>query len=232
MAKQTIAEFVAGMGFEINEADQRRFYTAIEGATLRARLLGDAIEATARTVVDGVSSIATQFEQLFYQSQRVGASAQSIRAFEYAVSQLGGTVEGARSSLEGFGEFLRNTPHAREAIARNLHIPLKDTADTGKFLLEIGERLSHMPKYLANAYREAYHLGDQTTLFATERSADAQKFYNQSLGSQAGAGITGEAMKNAAKFEQAWREVWQRIGNMAEGGESKLFTALTSPMEK
>src|SRR6185437_8039041 len=51
-------------------------------------------------------------------------------------------------------------------------------------------------------------------------------------GSQAGAGITGQAMKNATKFEQAWREVWQRIGAMAEGGESKLLTALTAPMEK
>ena len=229
---ETIREFIVGLGWNIDAASERRFVSAVEGATLRAKLLGDAIELMAATVVDKVGQVATQFEQLFYQSQRVGASANSIRAFQYAIGQLGGTVEGANSALEGFGEFLRNTPHAAEAIARQLKIPLADTKDTAEFLIDIGERLSHMPTYLANQYRDAYHLGDQQTMFALERSAELRRRYEESLKSQGEAGITGQAMKNATQFEQAWREVWQRIGNMAEGGESKLFTGLTEPMKK
>ena len=232
MAVETLREFLVSIGFKVDNSTERRFVSAIEGATLRANLLATAIENMARTVVDKVGQVATQFEQLFYQSQRIGASAASIRAFQYAVSQLGGTVEGANASLEGFGEFLRNTPHAREMIARNLHIPLKDTADSAKFLMEAVAQLSHMPVYQANVFREAYHLGDQQTFFALERSAQARGFYEQSLKSQGQAGIGGDAMQRATKFEQAWREVWNRIGNMAEGGESKLFDALTKPMQK
>src|SRR5262249_9149453 len=156
--------------------------------TLRANLLADAIENMASAVVEKVGVVATQFEQLFYQSQRVGASAQSIRAFEYAVSQLGGTAQAANSSLECFGGFRRNTPHAAEAIARNLNIPLSETKDTAKFLLDIGEKLSHMPAFQANVFREAYHIGDQQTLFAMERAAEAQKYYEQSIKSQGEAG--------------------------------------------
>ena len=228
---ETIRSFLVGLGFKVDDASQRNFVSALEGATLRAKLLGDAIEAMARVVVDKVGQVATQFEQLFYQSQRVGASANSIRAFEYAVSQLGGTVEGANSALEGFGEFIRNTPHAAAALARNLGIPLKDTADLAKFLLEVGEKLSHMPTWQANLYRETYHLGDQTTFLATEK-ANAKKLYDEQLKRDNASGITGDAMKRATEFEQAWRGVWARIGTMAEGGESKLLTALTNPMQK
>jgi hypothetical protein len=231
VAVETIREFLVSLGFRIDDSTERRFISALESATLGAKLLGDAIEGMARTVVDNVGQVAEQFEALFYQSQRVGASAQSIRAFQYAVSQLGGTVEGANASLEGFGEFLRNTPHAREMIARNLNIPLKDTADSAKFPLDIGERLSHMPAYQANVFREAYHIGDQETLFAIERAEQARQRYEESLKSQGEAGIGGDAMKRATQFEQAWREVWQRIGTMAEGGESKLLTGLTKPMQ-
>jgi hypothetical protein len=116
-------------------------------------------------------------------------------------------------------------------IARNLNIPLKDTADSSKFPLDIGERLSHMPAYQANVFREAYHIGNQQTLFAIERAEQARQRYEESLKSQGEAGIGGDAMKRATQFEQAWREVWQRIGTMAEGGESKLLTGLTKPMQ-
>jgi hypothetical protein len=231
VADSTIREFLVGLGFSVDQAGQRNFVGALEGATLRAKLLGDAIEDMARTVVDKVAQVATQFEQLFYQSQRIGASASSIRAYEYAISQLGGTVEGANSSLEDFGSFLRNTPHAAEAIARALGIPLKDASDHAKFLLEAQQKLGQMPVATANLYRDAYHLGDPATLFAGERAA-APGLYGEQLGRDAASGITGQAMEQATKFEQAWRGVWARIGTMAEGGESKLLTALTNPMQK
>jgi hypothetical protein len=53
----------------------------MRNAVTQANLLSTAIESMASTVVSKVSEVATQFEQLFYQSQRVGVSAQSTRAF-------------------------------------------------------------------------------------------------------------------------------------------------------
>jgi hypothetical protein len=88
-----------------------------------------------------------------------------------------------------------------------------------------------MPTWQANLYRETYHLGDQTTFLATEK-ANAQKLYNDQIKRDSASGIGADAMKQATEFEQAWRGVWARIGTMAEGGESKLLTALTDPMQK
>ena len=88
-----------------------------------------------------------------------------------------------------------------------------------------------MPVYRANQYRELYNLGDEQTMFAGGR-AEAEGFYGEQLARDAASGIAGQAMANAKNFEQAWRGVWARIGTMAEGGESKLLTALTAPMQK
>jgi hypothetical protein len=222
---------LVGLGFSVNESQQRNFVGAIEGATLRANLLATAIEDMARTVVDKVGQVAAQFEQLFYQSQRVGASASSIRAFEYAVSQLGGTIEGANSSLEDFAKFLRETPGSTAAIANLLKIPLADAKDSAKFLIEANEALSRLSPALQAKYRETFHLGDYNTSHALQNPA-APGLYGGQLDRDAASGITGDAMKRATEFEQAWRGVWARIGTMAEGGESKLLTALTNPMQK
>src|ERR1700677_4394067 len=124
----TIREFVASLGFKLDESSQRNFVGALEGATLRAKLLGDAIESMARTVVDKVSQVAAQFEQPYYQSQRLGAAPTSIRAFTYAVGQLGGSVDSANASLNSFGAYINSLPKVKEALANNLGIPLKDTA--------------------------------------------------------------------------------------------------------
>jgi hypothetical protein len=227
----TIREFLVGLGFSVNESQQRNFVGALEGATLRANLLATAIEDMARTVVDKVGEVATQFEQLFYQSSRVGASASSIRAFEYAVSQLGGTIEGANSSLEDFAKFLRESPGSTAAIANLLKIPLADAKDSAKFLLEANEALSRLSPALQAKYRETFHLGDYNTSHALQNPA-APGLYGGQLDRDAASGIGGDAMKRAAEFEQAWRGVWARIGTMAEGGESKLLAALTEPMQK
>jgi hypothetical protein len=87
---ETIRELLVSLGFKVDDASARRFTQSLEGAVLRANLLADAIEGMASIVVDKVAEVSTQFEQLHYQAQRIGASESSIRAFGYAISQMGG----------------------------------------------------------------------------------------------------------------------------------------------
>lgn len=206
----TIREFLIGFGFKLDEAGERRFVSMIEGATLRANLLADAVEAMARVVVDKVDQVSKEFENLYYQSQKIGASANSIKAFEFAVSQFGGTVEGANASLEGFADYLRHAPGAIGALAKQLGIPLKDTADRGLFLLEVSEKLKNMAltnPTLANQYREFYHVGDYDTIAAAGR-AGARNAYLKDLRGRESAGIGGEkALEEAARLRRAVRQL-------------------------
>src|SRR5579863_3356559 len=106
----TIKEFLVSLGWQSNDAQHIKFTAMLEGATLRAKLLGDGLEEVARKVADRVKAVAEDFERLYYQSIRTGQSAASIKDFAYAVSQLGGTAEGAVGSLEAMGEKLRANP--------------------------------------------------------------------------------------------------------------------------
>lgn len=60
MADDTLREFLWS-----------RFERTITSATLQAKLLGDAIEAMARSVASHVADVANSFEQLYWQSQRL-----------------------------------------------------------------------------------------------------------------------------------------------------------------
>jgi hypothetical protein len=229
----TIREFVASLGFQLDETSQRKFTDALTGATLQAKLLGDALEATARTVVDKVGEVAAEFENLYYATQRTGASVQSIRAFEYAVSQLGGTAAAAGSALEQFGRHLRVDPGFRQWVTQALGVQTQINGvarDNAEVLLDIGQRLNAMPKYLADRYKEILGV-DEPTLLAIEKATEVRKRCTQSLQSQGNAGLGPQAAKDAVAFEQVWREAWGRIGDMAAGGETKLLGALTKPIE-
>jgi Phage tail lysozyme len=232
---ETIREFVASLGFSINESQQRNFVGALEGATLRAKLLGDAIEAMAKTVAEKVGEVAEHFEQLFYQSSRVGSSVAGIQAFEFAFKQLGSSVGDADAALESFGYKLRTQPGFEGWVSR-MGVATRDTngqlRETSKIIPELAQHIQklHNPA-LSNVFREALGgISDQG--WRTLNNPEFWKQYNIATASEGSAGIDNDAAKRAAEFEQQWREVWKRIGDMADGGYTKLLTALTEPMQK
>jgi hypothetical protein len=235
VAVETIREFVTALGFSVNESQQRNFIGALEGATLRAKLLGDAIESMAKTVVDGVGQAADHLEQLFYQSSRVGSSVAGIQAFEFAFKQLGSSVGDADAALESFGYKLRSQP-GFEGWVRNMGVATRDAnghlRETFRIIQELAPHIQATHNQsLSNVFRDALEgISDQG--WRTLNNPDFGKQIDTALSSEAGAGIDNDAAERAAKFEQQWREVWKRIGDMADGGYTKLLGALTDPMEK
>jgi hypothetical protein len=106
----TIREFLVSLGWSSNETQEQKFNESIEKATLRAKLLSDGIEAAARKVYEAVNDMAERFDALYWAAARTGESATFIKSFSYAISQLGGTTDGAKSSLEGMAQTLRAMP--------------------------------------------------------------------------------------------------------------------------
>ncbi len=233
----TIKEFLVGLGFQIHEDSWSRFQSTVESATLKARLFGDALESVAKAVAGAVARIADDFEDLFYSSQRLGASVESIRSFEYALSQVGGTVAGAHAALKGFGDWMRQNPGAKD-IVNSMGVATEDAngpIDRAKVLLAIGQKLAEISKQgpggpgLASAYAAKLGGIDQDSLLALERNPG--KFYDQAMGGDKAAGIGGPMAAAAVKFEQALRDTYHRIETFAAGAEGKLFDHLSKPLE-
>ncbi|HFE2680570.1 hypothetical protein H5776_16700 [Klebsiella pneumoniae] len=171
MNAETLKDFLISLGFKVDEAGARKFDAVVAGTTLKAIELGVKVEAAALSVVAFTAKIASSLDDLYWASQRTGATVEGIKQIGYAVSQVGGSVDGARGSLENLARFMRNNPGA-EGFLNRLGVQTRDASgnmrDMATIFTGVGQRLSSMPYYRANQYAEMLGL-DENTLMAMRR---------------------------------------------------------------
>ncbi|HBU2832585.1 lytic transglycosylase domain-containing protein [Klebsiella variicola] len=171
MNAETLKDFLISLGFKVDEAGARKFDAIVAGTTLKAIELGVKVEAAALSVVAFTAKIASGLDDLYWASQRTGATVEGIKQIGYAVSQVGGSVDGARGSLENLARFMRNNPGA-EGFLNRLGVQTRDASgnmrDMATIFTGVGQRLSSMPYYRANQYAEMLGL-DENTLMAMRR---------------------------------------------------------------
>lgn len=171
MNADVIKDFLISLGFQVDESGAKKFDATIANTTLQAVKLGVTVEAAALSVVAFTAKIASGLDNLYWMSQRTGATVAGIQQIGYAVSQLGGTVDGARSSLEGLAHFVRNNPGA-EGFLNRLGVQTRDAKgnmrDLASIFTGVGQRLSQMPYYRANQYAQMLGI-DENTLMAMRR---------------------------------------------------------------
>ncbi|WP_416778199.1 lytic transglycosylase catalytic [Xenorhabdus budapestensis] len=168
---EVIKEFLVSLGFKIDKAGEKKFSAVIAGVTANVLKFGAVVEGAALAVAGFTAQVASDLDKLYWQAQRTGGAAEQIKAFGYAVTQAGGSVEGLNSSLENVARFLRNNPGG-EGFLRNMGIQTRDTngqlRDTASLVALVGERLSGMPSYRANQYASMLGI-DENTLLAMRR---------------------------------------------------------------
>lgn len=171
MNAETLKDFLISLGFKVDEAGARKFDAVVAGTTLKAIELGVKVEAAALSVVAFTAKIASSLDNLYWASQRTGATVEGIKQIGYAVSQVGGSVDGARGSLENLARFMRNNPGA-EGFLNRLGVQTRDASgnmrDMATIFTGVGQRLSSMPYYRANQYAQMLGL-DENTLMAMRR---------------------------------------------------------------
>ncbi|MCW1832037.1 hypothetical protein OLZ33_08485 [Pantoea ananatis] len=171
MKADVIKDFLISLGFQVEESGARKFDATIANTTLQAVKLGAAVEAAAFSVVAYAAKVASSLDSLYWASQRTGATVAGIQQIGFAVSQLGGTVDGARSSLESLAHFMRNNPGA-EGFLNRLGVQTRDASgnmrDMASIFTGVGDKLRNMPYYRANQYAQMLGI-DENTLMAMRR---------------------------------------------------------------
>lgn len=171
MNAETIKDFLVSLGFSLDEAGYQKFNSVLTGATANAIKMGLAVEGAALSVVAFTAKIASGLDQLYWASQRTGATVQGIKAVGYAISQVGGSADAARGSLESLSRFMRNNPGA-EGFLNRLGVQTRDASgnmrDMAAIFTGVGQKLSNMPYYRANQYAQMLGI-DENTLMAIRR---------------------------------------------------------------
>ncbi|HHA1386962.1 TPA: transglycosylase SLT domain-containing protein [Enterobacter kobei] len=171
MNAETIKDFLISLGFEVDESGAKKFEATVTGATFQVLKMGAAVEAAALSVVAFTAKIASGLDNLYWASQRTGATVQGIKSISYAISQVGGNAEAAKGSLESLARFVRTNPGA-EGFLNRLGVQTRDASgnmrDMAAIFTGVGQKLSNMPYYRANQYAQMLGI-DENTLMAMRR---------------------------------------------------------------
>lgn len=171
MNAETLKDFLISLGFDVDSAGAAKFDSVVAGVTANVLKMAGVVEAAAGTVLLFTTKIAAGLDELYWASQRTGASVAGIKALGYAASQAGSSAEAARGSLESLSRFMRNNPGA-EGFLNRLGVQTRDASgnmrDMSAVFTGVGQQLSKMPYYRANQYAQMLGI-DENTLMAMRR---------------------------------------------------------------
>jgi len=215
-----IREFLVALGFKVDEKGLKNFTEGVEGATKGVTRLITTISGAALTLGAGVSAFASKLERLYFVSQRTGAAATSLRAFDFAARNLGVSTDAAFGTIENLARFLRNNPAGESYLGtlgvqtRNANGELRDTVD---IMSDLGGALAKMPTYRAAQYANIF--GIDENLMLAMRNGDFDKFLKQYREMSATTGLD-KAADDSHKFMVRLREIgttFENLGIRIEG---------------
>ncbi|WP_144025188.1 glucosaminidase domain-containing protein [Burkholderia sp. HI2500] len=215
-----IREFLVALGFKVDEKGLKNFTEGVEGATKGVTRLITTISGAALTLGAGVSAFASKLERLYFVSQRTGAAATSLRAFDFAARNLGVSTDAAFGTIENLARFLRNNPAGEGYLAslgvqtRNANGELRDTVD---IMSDLGGALAKMPTWRAAQYANIF--GIDENLMLAMRNGDFEKLLKQYREMSATTGLD-KAADDSHQFMIRLREIgtsFENLGIRVEG---------------
>ena len=223
-----LRDFLVRLGFKVDTASQSRFTSGVAAATKAVARLGAVAIATAATVAAATAKMTGALDELYYASRRTGASANNIKAFGYAVSQMGGDADSAAASLEAFARNLRSSP-GYFGMLEKLGVQAKDAGgnlrDTVDVLGDVGKALSAMPYYQANAYAQALGIDERTLMAMREGVGEFSDEYRRILAA------TGTDLDKSAKNAHDAMRAWRTFSAVSGLVLSRLGKAILSALQ-
>ncbi|HDL6510482.1 TPA: lytic transglycosylase domain-containing protein [Yersinia enterocolitica] len=229
---ETIKDFLVSLGFELDEAGEKKFSAVVAGVTANVLKMGAVVEGAALAVVGFTTKIASGLDKVYFASQRTGASVAGIKALGYAASQLGVDAASAQGSLESLARFIRNSPGA-EGFLNRLGIQTRSAngsmRDTSAIFTGLSAKLSSMPYYRANQYAQMLGI-DENTLMAMRKGLG--QFSSEYALTAKKIGFNAEvAAKQSNRFMTSMRNLTMTFGQARDKIGANLANGLAGDID-
>lgn len=214
-----IREFLVSLGFKI---DKTGLDTFVKGIT-----------AASSAVLASVTAIEDNLERLYFASQRTKASAENIRAFGFALGQMGSSAGAALETIENLARFMRNSPGA-SGLIQSIGVQTQDAngalRDTSEILRDLGKQFATMPYYRANAYAQALGIDEKTLMALRQGLGDFGDDYRNML-LKAGLNLD-DATKKSHAFMVETRTLGSAFAILGTKISSSLSEQLTANIRR
>lgn len=230
MAEQdTFKEFLVALGFKVDDASYKKFFDNVAGATKSVNLLGIVTGLTESAIVTMVAKTAEAMEKLYFASARTGSAIASMKAFDFAVSNLGGSAEEAQAAIESLGKFSKTYGAGADQFLVGIGVDPAHVHDSAKALDDLAvvfQRLKSEGKEQLGL-QEANFLGIPYNVFIAMENGEFSKAldqYNQRLAAT-GTNYT-EAGERGHAFMTELRTVGAGFESLGVAIEDKLALPL------
>jgi hypothetical protein len=105
-----IQEYLVSLGFKLDDPAYKRFRDTLDGMAKDFADMAEKSTAAAAAVGIAVEKIASNYEQLFYLSQRTGSSIQALQGTAFGFTQIGLAAGDAKSLIDSLATSLRFNP--------------------------------------------------------------------------------------------------------------------------
>jgi hypothetical protein len=214
--REIIREYLASLGFQVEETDLKKFLGALTTTCRHAAAAGASVAGVAVAAEAMVQRFSHSMEKLYYASKRTRSSVGEIRALEFGSEQVGVAADNAREALEGMAAQLRMNPGTR-ALLDTLLGRHTNGEDTSKNMIELVKRLSKMPHWIGAGYAEMFGLDEKTFLMLKMHMGDLEKAQQRSRDMYRAAGIDQDKAAAAGReYANTLREIWAQVGVVSD----------------
>ncbi len=228
MAANTLKEFLVAIGFKVDEVQLKNFNDRVQKITERVLDLGQQFAITATGVSASVTRMASDMERLYFASQRTGAGAQNLRAWDIAAQAAGLSIGDAHSAIEGLAATMRQ-PGMTQLLQ---DFGVKVDKDSTETMFNLIAKLKQMGKPGTAGYAQAtsiagmYGINEEQFYQLSTNLDEARKKYEDSIASQKKNGLDlGKETANAHKFMDDMRQALQSVEDLAMMFTSRLLPA-------
>lgn len=157
-----LEEYLVALGFKIDGPSWKTFEGGVLKSTLILERLGLTAVASATAIGIAVDLVARKYENLYYASQRTGATVTGLQSFAFAAQQIGLSSEGAKSAVEGFAQAIRQNP-GLEGLLKNMGVQgTRPIEQMISLVQKLKDTYGQSGYFVASQIASMYHIDDQT----------------------------------------------------------------------
>jgi|WetSurMetagenome_2_1015567.scaffolds.fasta_scaffold00191_12 hypothetical protein len=225
----TIKEFLISLGFKVDETSFRKFKDGVGVSSADVAKLGLAATGTAVAVAAAVVKISKEYENLYWASQRTGATVANLQAVSYAASQIGLSADQGKGAIEAMAASMRMNP-GLQGLAGAYGASAKDPVERLQQLVTGMKKAFGPDGYFAAAMQAANFGIPEPVFFQMWTNIDKMKEeagdYKQRA-KEAGLN-TEELARSSNEFQTSLRKLGSDLGIFSD----KMYANLVKPAQE
>jgi hypothetical protein len=235
MAEDILSSFLVKIAYDQDERSRKKFDEGLNQVQTRAAEFGTKIAALPAVVSESTKRISSSLSELWYASQKTGASAEQIDALRRAAIQSGEGPDNAERSWNSFSETLRKFGGAAGQQLKQIFPDIGDYNPKNKFDAFLKARDEFSREYNAAPDKEgkgrvlargaAFGLGEESAVKG--RQDRFNEYFEKQLNRN-----TGIEAEKAAALTRAYNALADALETVARKADAAVFDKFGAVLDR